>query len=253
MERVKRLNRIAELLARFRVEVGILNANAQFDINIVSEDVVIPILNTLFLADFKNAKYEFDNNNFPGIDLIDVSKRLCFQITAQNSFAKVISTAEKIKKYNLYEEFDQFYMYILNGSLESYSEEKIEKIADGKFRLPRRNILDAGLLYKKISSLSLEQITAIEIFLEANFSDVKNFAIEEQFSSLLVNQSLSRSDGELDKLAEIRQKWIDKKLFLEMQMPIQYDQNQIFSINETLKDINVKIAEYSERILKLVN
>lgn len=80
MNQQKSLLRISELLSRFKVQVGILNASSLLDINVISEDFLIPILDIIFDCNLINANTI--SKNFPAIDLIDKTKRISFQITS---------------------------------------------------------------------------------------------------------------------------------------------------------------------------
>jgi hypothetical protein len=98
MDQQKDILRISELLARLRFELEYLNANALYDINVIAEDIFIPILNLTFNCNLKNVKYAEEDKTFPGIDLID-EKKISIQITSTNTNAKIKHTIDKIIKY----------------------------------------------------------------------------------------------------------------------------------------------------------
>lgn len=79
MNRTQSINSITQSLSRFRSEVEILNSSSLYDINLHSENILIPLLNELFQLNLENANKT--KKNYPGIDLIDVENRVAFQVT----------------------------------------------------------------------------------------------------------------------------------------------------------------------------
>ena len=63
MNQQKSLLRIAELLSRFKIETSILNARSLLDINIIAEDILVPIFDILFCCKLVNANAK--TMNFP--------------------------------------------------------------------------------------------------------------------------------------------------------------------------------------------
>lgn len=57
MNKKKKIDRIAELFARFRAEVENLNSLSLYDINIHAENVIIPILNKVYGLNLVNANF----------------------------------------------------------------------------------------------------------------------------------------------------------------------------------------------------
>jgi len=58
------------LLSRFTNEIKILNAAGLYDINIHSENVLIPLINLAYGLDVVNANFT-EEKNFSAADLID--------------------------------------------------------------------------------------------------------------------------------------------------------------------------------------
>ncbi len=73
MNKKKTIDRIAELIARFRAEVETLNSQNLYDINIHAENAIIPILNSVYGLSLKNANLE--EKNYSAIDLLTLRKR----------------------------------------------------------------------------------------------------------------------------------------------------------------------------------
>ena len=81
MNQKESLDNIKKYLSRFQAQIQIANSNSEYDINIHSENVLIPILNLLFECSLKNVNYS-DGKNVESIDLLDDRKKIDFQITS---------------------------------------------------------------------------------------------------------------------------------------------------------------------------
>ena len=97
MNKKKIIDRIAELLSRFRAEIENLNSLNLYDINIHAENVIIPILNKVYNFNFLNANLE--EKNYSAIDLIDRENRIAIQVISTASGEKVKHTLEQYVKY----------------------------------------------------------------------------------------------------------------------------------------------------------
>lgn len=111
MNKKKTIDRIAELIARFRAEVETLNSQNLYDINIHAENVIIPILNYVYGLSLKNANLE--EKNYSAIDLIDYENRVAIQVTSTANSEKVKHTLEQYKKHKQRDEFDSLLIYII--------------------------------------------------------------------------------------------------------------------------------------------
>ncbi|MES2432008.1 MAG: SMEK domain-containing protein [Bacteroidota bacterium] len=258
MNQQKSLIRIAELLSRFKIETTILNANAQLDINIVAEDVLIPILNLAFNCNLQNAKYTENDTKFPALDLLDKTNRIAFQITSTNTIKKVRETIEKIIKNNFYSQFDSFYIYIITQKQEKYDKTVLDTATENRFVFTEKNILDEKDLFKKIASLQYLDIEKIEKLLEVQFSDILKQENQIQESIGKIIERIKIQNTEISKLSELegaykaRQAWLDKKIFLENKLPSVSDINQQFSIYNTISETNEKIDFYNTEISSLL-
>ncbi|MDW7692985.1 SMEK domain-containing protein [Flammeovirgaceae bacterium SG7u.111] len=110
MNKKKTIDRIAELIARFRAEVETLNSQNLYDINIHAENVIIPILNYVYGLSLKNANLE--EKNYSAIDLIDYENRVAIQVTSTVGSEKIKHTLEQYKKHKERDEFDSLLVYI---------------------------------------------------------------------------------------------------------------------------------------------
>ncbi|TAD96961.1 MAG: hypothetical protein EAZ97_13200 [Bacteroidetes bacterium] len=174
MNQQKSLVRISELLSRFQVQVGILNANAQLDINIVAQDVLIPIFKEVFNSpNLFNADHGLAQS-FPAVDLIDLQAKISFQITSTAKSGKIEETLRKIVIHHP-DKFDwKHYIFIITQKLNNYTSKMIEKATENKFAFDKTHILDLKDLFELISALPYEKIRIIENYLETQFSDEKS-------------------------------------------------------------------------------
>lgn len=93
-------NRLREVVGRLITEVELSTKQGRQDINLISEEAWIPILKEVFncpnLINLNRIK-----QNFPGIDLGDLTDRVAFQVTATAKLDKVKDTLTTFKKHNL--------------------------------------------------------------------------------------------------------------------------------------------------------
>jgi hypothetical protein len=254
MNQQKSLIRIAELLSRFKIEVNILNANAQLDINIVAEDILIPILNIVYDCNLQNAKYCENDTKFPALDLLDRKKRIGFQITSTSTIKKVRHTIEGIVKNNFYSLFDTFYIYIITQKQNIYDKTVLKETTQGLFNFTEKNITDESDLYLKIASLNFKEIQRVEKLLEIQFSDnvKKEAEIQEGLRQIILQAKTKYNElalgTEMEGACKARQGWLEKKLFFENKLPSISDTNQQFSLSTQLAEINEKIESYNNQI-----
>ncbi|KAF2339465.1 SMEK domain-containing protein [Flavobacterium tistrianum] len=254
MNQQKSLIRIAELLSRFKIQTGILNANAQLDINIVSEDTLIPILNIAYNCNLTNAKYSEDDSKFPALDLLDKGNRIAFQITSTPTISKAKKTIEGIIKNSFQTKFDNFYIYIITQKQNNYDKNVLETATQGLFKFTEKNILDEKDLYVKIASLPFDDILKIEKILEKQFSDLTKDEneIQNDIKKIISGEKISADEkfliSEIEGATIARQAWLDKKMFFEKKLPSITDLNQQFSIYTQIEEINDKISFYNDQI-----
>ncbi|OFX60166.1 MAG: hypothetical protein A2046_15325 [Bacteroidetes bacterium GWA2_30_7] len=171
MKQHELITKITTLLLQASNEVKDNGKLKLYDINIISEDVLIPILNITFDTQLINLNTE--KANYPGIDLatdehitIGCTKtnKIAFQITSINNIEKIKKTLEEYVKGKFYEKFDEIYIYNLIEKQNSYqnaSIKEVAKIVDGKFEFDlNKNVIDRVDIAKKIKTL--KPITKIE-------------------------------------------------------------------------------------------
>src|SRR5574337_250787 len=174
MNREKALQNIGQQLARFVSEVEIYNSANQYNINIHSDNFLIPVLKEVFDLKLQNINAT-EKKNYPSIDLVDFESRVAFQITSTSTIDKIKGTLEMFSEYNLKDRFDILYIYILTSKQDRYSEESIKKVTPEGFQFnPQTHIIDKGDLFQKISALtSLPKITLLEKLFLHEFSDIQ--------------------------------------------------------------------------------
>ena len=112
MKQIELIHRINELFSNFVTQVKGLNTLYLYDINIISEYILIPLFKEIFqLPDLKNVNE--DSKNYPSIDLADDIKKLAFQVTSTKTSQKINHTIKQFLKYELEDRYNQLYCYIL--------------------------------------------------------------------------------------------------------------------------------------------
>ncbi|SHK04499.1 SMEK domain-containing protein [Pseudozobellia thermophila] len=173
MNKKNTIERIAELIARFRAEVETLNSQNLYDINIHAENVIIPILNYVYGLSLKNANLE--EKNYSAIDLIDYENRVAIQVTSTANSEKVKHTLEQYKKHKQRDEFDSLLIYIITKKQKTYSDKKFDKIINDEFEFDSsENILDFENLLAEVNSwISLPRIQEVLELFEQEFTEQK--------------------------------------------------------------------------------
>ena len=173
MNKKELIDRIVELFSRFRAEVESLNSMNLYDINIHSENVIIPILNKVYGLKLVNANLE--EKNYSAVDLIDRENRVAIQVTSTANGEKVKHTLEQYIKYKRNDEFDDLIVYVITSKQATYSDESFQKIIDGKFTFEsKKNIYDYTNILSVINSwISLSEIENVLELLDLEFTEEK--------------------------------------------------------------------------------
>jgi len=174
----------------FSTEVKNANANNEYDINIHAENVFIPILNTIFGYNLKNANHT-ENKNAEAIDLIDKEKRVAIQVTSTNNIDKIKTTLEKFINSDYINKIDKLYIFILTEKKKPRhrSQIAIENIAKGKLDFTiQENVLDVSNLYVLLSQKNdLETLIIVEDLLHRQFGkgEKKDRTIHNRLSNFI--------------------------------------------------------------------
>jgi hypothetical protein len=195
MDQQKSIYRISELLTGFVTHVKALNSLNLYDINVTSENVLIPIFKIVFdCPNLINANSA--QKNYPGIDLIDETTRQAFQITSTPTIKKIAKTLTQYVKNDFNEKFDNLFIYVLTEKQKKYTSNALDGIIGGRFSFSTdKNILDYTDLLGRINNLSYEKIKAVEVLLEQQYSGT--IINRKTFSGTTIqNAQIDNSDSE---------------------------------------------------------
>lgn len=97
MKSQKKINSIIELLSKWHSKIVLNNALSYYDINRISEDLILKIINLAYnleLVDLNDEK-----TNFPGIDLGDITKsKIAYQVTSRLDSRKILDSLKTFVK-----------------------------------------------------------------------------------------------------------------------------------------------------------
>ncbi len=179
----KSIERIIELFAIFKHEIEDKNKAGLFDVNRLSEDVLVPILRDIFDCPYlRNLNREA--KNYPGIDLADASTRTAFQVTSESGLEKVADTLTKVIKHQTHLLYDRIFVYILKNKANTYSKAKLQAITKGYFAFdPTHQIIDSRDLIERIQGLDYSIIKRIEETLEVHFANPSKYFVPPQVNT----------------------------------------------------------------------
>lgn len=171
MKRQTLITNISTLFARFVHEIKASNAISAFDLNRISEDILLPILAEIFsLHDLRNLNSS--GPNYPGIDLGDEVAGVAFQITSNSSKKKLLDTLTTFVGKKQYERFPRLIIYDLTERGSYRSTTDFPAVIAGTFEFSvESDILDYRDLLRKINHLEIESISRIEGILTNEFSN----------------------------------------------------------------------------------
>ncbi len=112
MEFLTAFNYIKNQLTYIRTKVDIDNQLGLYDINKLSEDIFMHILNDVYDLNLKNAN--LIQENFPAIDLVDDTKKVVVQVTSTTNTTKLRDTIKKFKDLADYADYRLKIFYIKN-------------------------------------------------------------------------------------------------------------------------------------------
>lgn len=170
---------ISKYFSRFKEQIRILNANAEFSINVHAENVLIKILNIVYDCDFGNLNYS-EGKNYDSIDLGDKANTLAIQVTSTRRIKKIKDTIRKYVENEHYENYKNLKILILTGRQEKYSDDGLNEIIDGKFEFDQStDIIDFSTLYVKLNATNnLSKILAVKELLQEQFSDTSQSEVD---------------------------------------------------------------------------
>ncbi|NJM47131.1 MAG: SMEK domain-containing protein [Alkalinema sp. RU_4_3] len=108
------------MLARFKAQVELSTAMSKTDLNKAAEDILIPLLNEIYGWNLININYAEDNDNYPGIDLVDKQSGISVQVTATRTLPKIHHTLQQFVKHNQYKTYPRLIIFILGKRQKTY-------------------------------------------------------------------------------------------------------------------------------------
>lgn len=189
------LSSVRHLLDQFQTKLN--NRKGELSYYDLAENLLIKILNEIFECSIVNANK--NNKNRPAIDLIDRTKKISIQVTADTSLDKIKETIDKIKEYEIDSVCDRLYFVMLYPKQKTYSKDAIDKCLTGtniKFSW-QQDILDISDLSFRMKFLTSTPQKLVEI---------------ERHLKLLINQSYYKKKFPNNSIEEfIHKKYINQK------------------------------------------
>ncbi len=205
-------NEIKRLLTWLVAYVGADNASGLTDVNIYSENFLIPVLNPLWKCSLANLN-TYDDQNHPGIDLGDKAKRIAIQVTSTSVRSKITKTIEKFesKDRKEYLNFDSLYVVVLKPDKPKYK----KFTTNGKYKFDTGHVLSLNELVSIIAKLQDDSKVAILEHLRKNLNlpndrtsliTIEDYLVNKFFSEIVKlakeEQDESSEDKYLDSVAD---------------------------------------------------
>lgn len=134
MRRKELIDTIAHAASLFVTNIKAQSAMDTYDINIHSEQALIPLLNAVFNLKLINANKI--QRNYPAVDLIDDECGVAFQITSSSKSLKVTQTLDAFISNEFHLKYNTLYFFILTEKDETNSNKsKIDKIVREKYQI----------------------------------------------------------------------------------------------------------------------
>lgn len=172
IEYINSLNLIKQYLVDLEHYVHIENANGEYSVNKISENLLLGFFNILFNANFENANYSL-SVNYPGIDIVDYNKKIALQITSDNSSKKILETVQMIHDKEIYKLVSDFYIYILDRKKKYRNlQNRIDNRTKNLFIFDEKNIYDSASIYVHLNQLGdSDKIESMKQYLVSWFGD----------------------------------------------------------------------------------
>lgn len=205
-------NRINQLLTVFVTQVKGAASFGRTDINLVSENVLVPLLAEVYdIPTLRNLNFT-EESNYPGIDLADDVARIAFQVTASPGSEKVKETLRKFVSHELYNKYDRVIIYILTEKQKSYSGAGYADIIEGRFHFdPEKDVCDYRDILKRVASFPIDRAQKVARILEDNFGIENHSALvasyfrkaEDEFETLVSKNFLFEFNGPTSNYLEL--------------------------------------------------
>ena len=152
------LDSISQNLTYLVTYISTSNGAGLFDINRLSEDFFISILNTMYDLNLVNLNTE--KPNYPAIDLGDRNRRVSVQVTSESNTTKLKTTLSKFRENSLIDDYDELIFLVLSNN-------SIGRPTDKEITL---NVVDPQAMMNKISQLVDEKVYTIENYFNENLT-----------------------------------------------------------------------------------
>lgn len=160
--------RIATLLTTFVESVKVLNAMERYDINRISQTILVPLFREVYnLPGLRNLDDEWPNH--PSVDLGDDSARVAFQVTSSADTGKIKECLSTFMRRKLYDKYDQIFVYSLTEKKKRYTSQSFERITKGKVIFDKdTHILDYKDIAKTVTRFQIDKAEKVLEILEQN-------------------------------------------------------------------------------------
>ncbi|WP_160162759.1 SMEK domain-containing protein [Halanaerobium saccharolyticum] len=171
LTRGKMIGEIIDSLSQLRLSITPRNKLGYTNLNIYCEDFFKEIINIIEEINLINLNQE--KPNYPGIDLGDKNARVAYQITTDKSTSKVKETLTNISSKDK-ELYDDFYIFIIGEKQGQYTlKNKYLEIANEINFDKKDNIIDLNYIYKKTTSLSLDNLEKVYTLIKRDLMRVQ--------------------------------------------------------------------------------
>jgi len=158
------IKEIVSALAQLRLQVEILNCVSLYDINIITEDFFVGLLNLIYGYKLKNLNMV--EKNTPAIDLGDEKNRISVQVTSDNSSTKIKETIRKFIEKQSYLKYDRLIILILTKK----KKYKTTFNTQNKFNFNcAKDVIDYEDLMKTIRGKDVKELKNLNEFLIDEF------------------------------------------------------------------------------------
>jgi hypothetical protein len=199
------LNRVLFLISWWLTAIKTHNSIGLFDINKMAESLALKLLNEIYGYNLDNLNY--DQNNYPGIDLGDKTNKIGFQISSRRDTRKFQECLEKFSRGPNKTYYNGILFLIL-------SQEKKPQLSKEKYRKiypdfsPGQHILNADDLIREIRRIYNTD--------KEKFYKIKNI-LEDEISLLHINIKNSQKKSTRAKYPKGSFLWVN--LPKEEQLP----------------------------------
>ena len=162
---------IIEKISSLKTEISFLTQKGLTDENLHCEYLIKNILNIIFNWNLINLNTI--KSNYPSIDLGDFTNRIAIQITSTKTSEKVNGTLKKFFKYNLNNEFDKLYVFILKDKQVSYT--ITENQNQVMFFDKSEHIMDFSDILKQIDTVDEEILIKLYQLFKIEFDNKSNY------------------------------------------------------------------------------